>query len=176
MKAMAGITSKGLMRPTPRKSRVITWGAVGSASGKGPGGLRAMRHGKWCDLVRRHRTMAENSIAAATGLPTAQVEVVRVRRWRHDLMEQRLSDLRLVNPDDVPACGTELAQWRPDLDAPRKKALILSDLAPQLQSLDRYLSLWEQCPLAAVKVLRFYFTIFPRERDRTPVVLASVLG
>jgi hypothetical protein len=45
---------------------------------------------------------AENSIAAATGLPTAQVEVVRVRRWRLDLMEQRLSELQLVDPDDVP--------------------------------------------------------------------------
>ena len=29
---------------------------------------------------------AENSIAAVTELPIAQVEVVRVRRWRRDLM------------------------------------------------------------------------------------------
>jgi hypothetical protein len=37
IKAMAGITSKGLMRPTPRKSRVITWGnaaKLGIASAK----------------------------------------------------------------------------------------------------------------------------------------------
>lgn len=37
-----------------------------------------------------------------------------------------------------PPGGLELAQLRRDPDAPGKKALILSDLAPQLQSLDRY--------------------------------------
>ena len=64
-------------------------------------------------------------MAHAQRVANAQIEVVRVRRWRHDLMEQRLSDLQLVDP-------------YPDPEAPLKKALILSDLAPQLQSLDRY--------------------------------------
>ena len=71
-------------------------------------------------------------IAAATGLPTAQIEVVRVRRWRLDLMDQRLSHLRLENPND-PACGL-----RGDAEISLKKALIVSDLTPQLQLLDRY--------------------------------------
>lgn len=81
---------------------------------------------------------SQQVMAHARQVADAQVEVVRVRRWRLDLMQQRLSDLQLVNPHDVPACGLELAQLRRDPDAPRKKALILSDLAPQLQSLDRY--------------------------------------
>ena len=53
-------------------------------------------------------------------------------------MEQRLSDFLLVDPDDVPACGLVLAELRGDPEAPLKKAVILSDLAPQLWSLDRY--------------------------------------
>ena len=77
-------------------------------------------------------------LAQAREVAGAQTEVVRARRWRLEMMTQRLSDLRLVNPQDVPACGLELAQLRRDPDAPGKKALILSDLAPQLQSLDRY--------------------------------------
>ena len=71
-------------------------------------------------------------IAAATGLPTAQIEVVRVRRWRLDLMHQRLSPLLLENPDHR-AC-----ELRRDAAVSLKKASILSDLTPQLQLLDRY--------------------------------------
>jgi hypothetical protein len=52
----------------------------------------------------------------------AQIEVVRVRRWRLDLMRQHLSDL--ADSDG--------------LDQKYKKALIVAGLAPQLQSLDRY--------------------------------------
>ena len=64
-----------------------------------------MGHGKSCDLIRRHRPRAENSIAAATGLPKAQVEVVRVRGWRFDLMHERLfllleEPVLLEGPDD----------------------------------------------------------------------------
>jgi hypothetical protein len=57
-----------------------------------------------------------------------------VRRSRGDLMEQRLSDLPLVDPDHVPTCGLVLPELR---QGSTKKALILSDLAPHLQSLDR---------------------------------------
>ena len=71
-------------------------------------------------------------IAAATGLPTAHIEVVRVRRWRLDLMHQRLSHLLLENPDDR-AC-----ELRRGAGVSREKASILSDLTPQLQLLDRY--------------------------------------
>jgi hypothetical protein len=81
---------------------------------------------------------SEQVMARAQQVADAQIEVVRVRRWRLDLMERRLSDLLLVDPDHVPACGLVLAQLRRDPEAPLKKALILSHLAPQLQSLDRY--------------------------------------
>ena len=54
-----------------------------------------------------------------------------MRRWRLDLMHQRLSPLLLEDPHD-PAC--ELG----DAEVSLKKALIVSDLTPQLQLLDRY--------------------------------------
>jgi hypothetical protein len=71
-------------------------------------------------------------IAAATGLPTAQIEVVRVRRWRLDLIHQRLFPLLLENPDD------RAPELRRDAEVSLKKASIVSDLTPQLQLLDRY--------------------------------------
>jgi hypothetical protein len=63
-------------------------------------------------------------MAHAQQVADAQMEVVRVRRWRLDLMHQRLSPL--------------LFEVRPDAELSLKKASILSDLTPQLQSLDRY--------------------------------------
>src|SRR6516162_3117521 len=42
-------------------------------------------------------------MAHAQEVADAQIEVVRVRRWRRDLMDQRLSLLVLEDPDD-PAC------------------------------------------------------------------------
>jgi hypothetical protein len=124
-----------------------------SAFGKARSSANARRHGLavaiWSEtaltaeaavLAKRigGSSASQQVMAHARQVADAQVEVVRARRWRLDLMQQRLSDLQLVNPHDVPACGLELAQLRRDPDAPRKKALILSDLAPQLQSLDRY--------------------------------------
>ena len=71
-------------------------------------------------------------MAHAQQVADAQIEVVRVRRWRLDLMHQRLSLSLLENPDD-PAC-----ELRGDAEVSLKKALIVSDLTPQLQLLDRY--------------------------------------
>jgi hypothetical protein len=61
-------------------------------------------------------------MAHAIEVADAQIEVVRVRRWRLDLMRQRLSDLEDSDGPDLKS----------------KKALIVADLAQQLQSLDRY--------------------------------------
>ena len=61
-------------------------------------------------------------MAHAIEVADAQIEVVRVRRWRLDLMRQRLSDLE--NSDES---GSKC-----------KEASIVAGLAPQLQSLDRY--------------------------------------
>jgi len=71
-------------------------------------------------------------MAHAQQVADAQIEVVRVRRWRLNLMHQRLSLLLLADPDD-PAC-----ELRDDAEVSLKKALIVSDLTPQLQLLDRY--------------------------------------
>jgi len=71
-------------------------------------------------------------MAHAQQVADAQIEIVRVRRWRLDLMLQRLSPLLLEDPDD-PAC-----ELRCDAEVSLKKALIVSDLTPQLQLLDRY--------------------------------------
>jgi hypothetical protein len=62
----------------------------------------------------------------------AQIEAVRVRRWRLDLMQQHLAPLLLEDPDDVPAC-----ELRRDAEVSLKKAFVLSDLTPQLQLLDQ---------------------------------------
>jgi hypothetical protein len=71
-------------------------------------------------------------MAHAQQVADAQIEVVRVRRWRLDLMHQRLSLLLLEDPDDR-AC-----ELRRDAELSLKKASIVSDLTPQLQLLDRY--------------------------------------
>ena len=71
-------------------------------------------------------------MAHAQQVADAQIEVVRVRRWRLDLIHQRLSLLLLEDQED-PAC-----ELRRDAELSLKKALIVSDLTPQLQLLDRY--------------------------------------
>jgi hypothetical protein len=71
-------------------------------------------------------------MAHAQQVADAQIEVVRVRRWRLDLMEQRLAPVPLDEPAD-PAC-----ELRRDAEVALKKAFILSDLTPQLQLLDCY--------------------------------------
>jgi hypothetical protein len=124
-----------------------------SAAGKGRSSSNARRHGLavpiWSDpaltadaaALAKHiaGTNASQQVTAhARQVADAQIEVVRVRRWRHDLMDQRLSDLQLVDPNHVPACGLALAELRRDPEAPLKKALTLSELSPQLKSLDRY--------------------------------------
>ena len=124
-----------------------------SAAGKAQSSANARRHGLavpiWSNAaltadaaaLAKHiagTNASELVMAHAQHVADAQIEVVRVRRWRHDLMEQRLSGLQLVDPYHVPASGLALAELRRDPEAPLKKALILSELAPQLQSLDRY--------------------------------------
>ena len=61
-------------------------------------------------------------MAHAIEVADAQTEVVRVRRWRLDLIRQRLSEFEDSDGSDSKC----------------KKASIAADLAPQLQSLDRY--------------------------------------
>ena len=107
----------------------------------------ARRHGLavpiWSDptLAAEATALAKHIAGAAASarvmdhaieVADAQIEVVRVRRWRLDLMHQRLSLLLLEDPDD-PAC-----ELRGDAEVSLKKALIVSDLTPQLQLLDRY--------------------------------------
>jgi hypothetical protein len=117
-----------------------------SATGKARSSANARRHRLavpiWSDPVLTANVVAlakhiagvhpsPQVMAHAQQVAEAQIEVVRVRRWRLDLMDQRLSHLRLENPDD-PACGL-----RGDAEVSLKKALIVSDLTPQ-QLLDRY--------------------------------------
>jgi hypothetical protein len=123
-----------------------------SATGKARSSGNARRHGLavpiWSDVaptaeaaVLARQIAGPNAsrqlMAHAQQVAEAQIEVVRARRWRLNLMVQHLSDLHLIDPRNVPA-GRELEQLQRDADAPLKKALIVSDLAPQLQSLDRY--------------------------------------
>jgi hypothetical protein len=118
-----------------------------SATGKARSSANARRHRLavpiWSDPVLTANVVAlakhvagvhpsPQVMAHAQQVADAQIEVVRVRRWRLDLMDQRLSHLRLENPND-PACGL-----RGDAEISLKKALIVSDLTPQLQLLDRY--------------------------------------
>ena len=72
-------------------------------------------------------------MAHAQQVADAQIEAVRVRRWRLDLMQQHLAPLLLEDPDDVPAC-----ELRRDAELSLNKALIVLDLTPRLQLLDRY--------------------------------------
>ena len=107
-----------------------------SAAGKARSSANARRHGLaapiWSEpalsaeaaALAKHITGSsanQQVMACARQVADAQVEVVRVRRWRLDLMRQPLSDLRLENPN-----------------VPGEKAVIIADLTQQLQSLDRY--------------------------------------
>ena len=118
-----------------------------SATGKARSSANARRHhlavpiwsdpGLTADALALSKNIAgvhpsPQVMAHAQQVADAQIEVVRVRRWRLDLMHQSLSLLLLADPDD-PA-----RELRRDAETSRKKALILSDLTPQLQSLDRY--------------------------------------
>jgi hypothetical protein len=108
-----------------------------SATAKARSSANARRHGLavpiWSDptlnaeaiALAKHIAGASASagvMAHAIEVADAQIEVVRVRRWRLDLIRQRLSDLVDSDGPD-PRC---------------KKALIVAGFAPQLQSLDRY--------------------------------------
>jgi hypothetical protein len=118
-----------------------------SATGKARSSANARRHRLavpvWSDPVLTANVVAlaehlagvhpsPQVMAHAQQVADAQIEVVRVRRWRLDLMHQRLSPLLLENPDDR-AC-----ELRRGAGVSLKKASILSDLTPQLQLLDRY--------------------------------------
>ena len=116
-----------------------------SATGKARSSANARRHHLavpiWSDPVLTANVVAlakhiagvhptPQVMAHAQQVADAQIEVVRVRRWRLDLMHQRLSPLLVENLD---ACDL-----RRDVEVSLKKALIVSDLTPQLQLLDRY--------------------------------------
>ena len=108
-----------------------------SATGKARSSTNARRHGLavpiWSDaaLAAEAIALAKHIAgpAASAGVRAhaievadAQIEVVRVRRWRLDLMRQHLSEVE-------------------DSHGPHskyKKALIVANRAAQLQSLDRY--------------------------------------
>ena len=77
-------------------------------------------------------------MAYAQQVADAQIEVVRVRRWRLDLMHQRLSSLLLEEPVLMEGPDDRACKLRLDAELSLKKASIVSDLAPQLQLLDRY--------------------------------------
>ena len=122
--------------PNQHKARANTHPK--SATGKARSSANARRHGLavpiWSDptLAAEATELAKHIAGAAASarvmahaieVADAQLEIVRVRRWRLDLMKaQRLSDLA---DSDGP-------------DQKYKKALIVANLAPQLQSLDRY--------------------------------------
>jgi hypothetical protein len=108
-----------------------------SATGKTRSSVNARRHGLavpiWSDatLAAEATELAKHIAGAAASagvmahaieVADAQIEVIRVRRWRLDLMRQHLSDLEDSDGPDLKC----------------KKALIVADLAPRLQSLDRY--------------------------------------
>ena len=108
-----------------------------SASGKPRSSANARRHGLvvpiWSDptLAAEATALAKHIAGAAASarvmahaveVADAQIEVVRVRRWRLDLIRQHLSELE---DSDGP-------------DSKCKKASIVANLATQLQSLDRY--------------------------------------
>jgi hypothetical protein len=119
-----------------------------SATGKARSSANARRHRLavpiWSDpaltvdvaALAKHIAGAHPSpqvMAHAQQVADAQIEVVRVRHWRLDLLQQRLAPVPLEDPDDDPAC-----ELRRDVEVALKKASILSDLSPQLQLLDRY--------------------------------------
>ena len=118
-----------------------------SATGKARSSANARRHRLavpiWSDPVLTANVVAlaehiagvhpsPQVMAHAQQVAEAQIEVVRVRRWRLDLMDQHLSHLRLENPND------RASELRRDAELSLKKASIVLDLTPQLQLLDRY--------------------------------------
>ena len=124
-----------------------------SATGKARSSANARRHHLavpiWSDPILTANVVAlakhiagvhpsPQLMAHAQQVADAQIEVVRVRRWRFDLMHQRLSVLLLEEPVLLEGPDDRACELRRDAEASRKKALIVSDLAPQLQLLDRY--------------------------------------
>ena len=118
-----------------------------SATGKARSSANARRHRLavpiWSDpgLTADALELAKNIagvhpspqvMAHAQQVAEAQIEVVRVRRWRLDLMDQHLSHLRLENPDD------RASELRRDAELSLKKASIVLNLTPLLLLLDRY--------------------------------------
>jgi hypothetical protein len=137
------MTTARKVRANRRNARAST--GPKSATGKARSSANACRHRLavpiWSDPVLTANVVAlakhiagvhpsPQVMAHAQQVADAQIEVVRVRRWRLDLMHQRLSPLLLENLD---AC-----ELRRGAEFSLKKASIVSDLTPQLQLLDRY--------------------------------------
>jgi hypothetical protein len=124
-----------------------------SATGKARSSANARRHhlavpiwsdpGLTADALELSKNIAgvhpsPQVMAHAQLVADAQIEVVRVRRWRLDLMHQRLSPLLLEEPVLLEGPEDRACELRHDAELSLKKALIVLDLAPQLQLLDRY--------------------------------------
>jgi len=139
------VTTARKVRANRQNARAST--GPKSATGKARSSANARRHRLavpiWSDpgLTADALELAKNIagvhpspqvMAHAQQVAEAQIEVVRVRRWRLDLMDQHLSHLRLENPND------RASELRRDAELSLKKALIVLDLTPQLQLLDRY--------------------------------------
>jgi len=139
------VTTARKVRANRQNARAST--GPKSATGKARSSANARRHRLavpiWSDpgLTADALELAKNIagvrpspqvMAHAQQVAEAQIEVVRVRRWRLDLMDQHLSHLRLENPDD------RASELRRDAELSLKKASIVLDLTPPLQLLDRY--------------------------------------
>jgi len=139
------VTTARKVRANRQNARAST--GPKSATGKARSSANARRHRLavpiWSDpgLTADALELAKNIagvhpspqvMAHAQQVAEAQIEVVRVRRWRLDLMDQHLSHLRLENPDD------RASELRRDAELSLKKASIVLNLTPLLQLLDRY--------------------------------------
>src|SRR6516162_2756081 len=106
-----------------------------SATGKARSSANARRHHLavpiWSDPILTANVVAlakhiagvhpsPQVMAHAQQVADAQIEVVRVRRWRLDLIHQRLSPLLLENVD--------ASELRREAEVSLKKASIVSDL------------------------------------------------
>jgi len=127
--------------------------STGPATGKARSSANARRHrlavpiwsdpGLTADALELSKNIAgvhpsPQVMASAQQVADAQIEVVRVRRWRLDLMHQRLSLLLLEEPVLLEGPEDRACELQHDAELSLKKALIVSDLTPQLQLLDRY--------------------------------------
>jgi hypothetical protein len=125
-----------------------------SVAGKARSARNSRRHGLampiWsdCSLGADAKALAHEIagagasaelLALARRIAEAQIDLVRVRRARHDMIEPGLSPYSSYVPRKrmkIPTPKMRGLQCGPC--APEELALVLSDLAPQLEAMDRY--------------------------------------